>query len=45
MREQDSPEDVKLLGGRIVLEVKNTERDGTTHKTRFLVQGHIDMEK
>lgn len=41
----DVRKDAKVMGGRFVLAIKNTETGRPSYKARFVVQVHVDREK
>lgn len=42
---EDLGPDAKVLGGRFVLKIKNTETQKPVYKARFVAQRHTDAEK
>lgn len=42
---EETPLDENILGGKLVLAIKNTKASKPFYKARFVVQGHTDDEK
>lgn len=42
---EDVPKTANVLGGRFVLPIKNSTTKDEIYKTRYVVQGHTDVEK
>ena len=45
VHESEIPENANVLGGRMIMAIKNPDTELERYKARFVVQGHRDKEK